>query len=67
MTTAKDNMSTKVGGNETPSYKQVVVDRGKVPRGIGFKAPMTITSGSEPEKSQERNQSKSDGMGEEAS
>jgi len=66
MTTAEDNMSTKGGGNGTPSYKQVVVDRGKVPRGIGFKAPMTSTSRSKSEKSQESNQRKSDGMGEEA-
>jgi len=42
-----------------------VVDRGKGPRGIGFKAPMTSSSGSDLEKSQERNQGKSDCMGEE--
>ena len=59
-------MSTKGGGNGTPSYKQVVVERGEGPRSVGFKAPMTSTSRSEPKKSQERNQRKSDGMGEEA-
>jgi hypothetical protein len=29
--TTEDNMSTKGGGNGTPSYKQVVVDRGERP------------------------------------
>jgi hypothetical protein len=62
----EDSMSTKGGSNGTPSYKKVVVDRGKGPQGIVFKAPMTSTLGSEPKKSQERNQRKSDGMGEEA-
>ena len=64
--TIEDSMSTKGGGNGTPSYKQVVVDKGKGPGGVGFKAPMTITSRSVPEKSQESNQRKRDGMGEEA-
>jgi hypothetical protein len=50
------NMVTKGGGNGTPSYKQVVVDRGKGPRGDSFKEPVTSTSGSGPEKNQERNQ-----------
>jgi hypothetical protein len=59
-------MSTKGGGNGTPSYKQVVVDRGKGPRGVIFKAPMTSTSISKLEKSQESNERKSNGMGEEA-
>jgi hypothetical protein len=61
-------MSTKGGGggNGTPSYNQVVVGRGKGPRGVESKAPMTSTSGSDPEKSQERNQGKNDCMGEEA-
>jgi hypothetical protein len=63
---AEDNMSTKGGGKGTPSYKQVVVDRGKGPRGVFFKAPMTGTSGSDPEKGQERNQGKSECMEEEA-
>jgi hypothetical protein len=58
-------MSTKGGGKGTPSYKKVVVDRGKGTRSIGFKAPMIGTSGLDPEKSQERNQGKSECMGEE--
>jgi hypothetical protein len=64
--TTEDNMVTKGGGNGTPSYKQVVVDRGKGPRGVGFKEPVTSTSGSGPEKNQESNQEKRDRMGEEA-
>jgi hypothetical protein len=59
-------MVTKGGGNGTPSYKQVVVDRGKGPRGISFKEPLTGTSGSGSEKNQEGNQEKSDRVGEEA-
>jgi hypothetical protein len=59
-------MSTKGGGKGTPSYKQVVVDRGKGPRDVVFKAPMAGTSRSDPEKCQERNQGKSECMGEEA-
>jgi hypothetical protein len=43
-----------------------VVDRGKGPRGVGFKEPMTSSSRSDPKKSQEGNQGKSDCMGEEA-
>jgi hypothetical protein len=54
------------GVKGTPSYKQVVVDRGKGPRGVVFKEPMTDISGSDPEKGQERNQGKSECMGEEA-
>jgi hypothetical protein len=57
-------MVTKGGGNATPSYKQVVVDRGKGPRGSGFKEPLTDTSGSGSEKNQEGNQEKSDRVGE---
>jgi hypothetical protein len=63
---AEDNMSTKGGAKGTPSYKQVVVDRGKGLKAIVFKAPMTGTSGSDPEKVQERNQGKSECTGEEA-
>ena len=63
---AEDNMSTKGRGKGTPSYKQVVLDRGKGPRGIVFKAPMTGTSGSDPEKGQKSNQGKSECMGEDA-
>jgi hypothetical protein len=59
-------MVTKGGGSGTPSYKQVVVDRGKGPRGVGFKEPLTSTSGSGSEKNQESNQEKRDRMGEEA-
>ena len=59
-------MSTKGGGKGTPSYKQVVVDKGEGPRGAAFEAPVTGTSGSDPEKGQERNQGKSECMGEEA-
>jgi hypothetical protein len=61
---AATSMVTKGGGNATPSYKQVVVDRGKGPRGGGFKEPLTGTSGSGSEKNQEGNQEKSDHMGE---
>jgi hypothetical protein len=64
--TTEDIMVTKGGGNGTPSYKQVVVDRGKGPRSIGFKEPVTSTSGSGSEKSQESNQEKRDRMGKEA-
>ena len=59
-------MSTKGGNNGTPLYKKVVVERGKGPRGIGFKAPMSSTSRLEPKKSHESNQRKRDNMGEEA-
>jgi hypothetical protein len=59
-------MSTKGGGKGTPSYKQEVVDRGKGPRGVGFKAPATGTSGSNLGKRQERNQDKNESTGEEA-
>jgi hypothetical protein len=59
-------MVTKGGGSGTPSYKQVVVDRGKGPRGVGFKEPLTGTSGPGSEKNQEGNQEKSDHVGEEA-
>ena len=52
------------GGKGTLSYKHVVVDRGKGPRGVVFKAPMTGTSRSDLEKGQERNQGKSECMGE---
>jgi hypothetical protein len=45
---AEGNMSTRGGGKGTPSYKQIVVDKGKGPRGIVFKAPMKDTSGSNP-------------------
>jgi hypothetical protein len=34
-------MVTKGGGNAIPSYKKVVVDRGKGPRDSGFKQPLT--------------------------
>jgi hypothetical protein len=60
-----DNMVTIGGGNGTPSYKHVVVDRGKGPRGVGFKELVTSTSGSGPEKNHESNQEKRDHMGEE--
>jgi hypothetical protein len=43
-------MVIKEGGNVTPSDKKVVVDRGKGPRGSGFKEPLTGTSGSGSEK-----------------
>jgi hypothetical protein len=59
-------MVTKGGWSGTPSYKQVVVDRGKGPRGIYFKEPLTSTFGSGSEKNQERNQEKRDHVGEEA-
>ena len=59
-------MVTKGGGNGTPSYKQVVVDRGKGPLGVGFKETVTSTSRSGSEKNQESNQEKRDHMGEEA-
>jgi hypothetical protein len=39
-------MVNKGGGSRSPSYKKVVVDRGKGPRGGGFKAPLLGTSGS---------------------
>ena len=42
------------GGNGTPSYKHVVVDRGKGPISEVFKTPVTGTSRSEPGKQQER-------------
>jgi hypothetical protein len=58
-------MVTKGGENGTPSYKHVVVDRGKGPQGIGFKEPLTGTSGSRSEKNQESNQEKRDRVGEE--
>jgi hypothetical protein len=58
-------MVTKGGNNGTPSYKQVVVDRGKGPCGGGFKEPVTSASGSRLEKNQERNQEERDCMGEE--
>jgi hypothetical protein len=57
-------MVIKGGGNETPSYKQVVVDRGKGPRGDSFKEPPTGISGLGSEKNQEGNQEKSDHVGE---
>jgi len=60
------NMVTKGVSNGTPSYKKVVVDRGKGPRGGGLKEPMTSTSGSRPEKNEESNSKKRDRMGEEA-
>jgi hypothetical protein len=59
-------MVTKGGGNGTPSYKQVVVDRGKCPQGGGFKEPVTSTSGSGLEKNHESNPEKRDRMREEA-
>jgi hypothetical protein len=59
-------MVTKGGGNGTPSYKKVVVDRGEGPRGGGFKEPVMSNSGSGPEKNQERNPEKKDRMGEES-
>jgi hypothetical protein len=43
-----------------------VVNRGKRPRGIFFKAPMTNTSGFDPGKGEERNQGKNECMEEEA-
>jgi hypothetical protein len=54
------------GGSGTPSYKQVVVDKGKGPRGVGFKELLTDTSRSGSKKNQEGNQKKSDRVGEEA-
>jgi len=45
---AEVSMSTKGGGKGTPSYKQIMVDRGKGPRGVFFKAPTTSTLGSDP-------------------
>jgi hypothetical protein len=59
-------MITKGGVKVTPSYKHEVVDRGKGRRGIVFKAPVTRTSGSNTGKGQERNQGRSECMGEEA-
>ena len=64
--TTKRNIVTKGGGNGTPSYKKVVVDKGKGPRGGGFKEPVTSTSSSGPKKNQESNLEKRDRMGEEA-
>jgi hypothetical protein len=37
-------MVVKGGGSGTPSYKQVVVDRGKGPHRVGFKTPLIGTS-----------------------
>jgi hypothetical protein len=51
-------MVIKGGGNGIPSYKQVVVERGKGPRGVSFKEPLTGTSGLGSEKNQEGNQEK---------
>jgi hypothetical protein len=65
-TIAEDNMSTRGRGKGTPSYKQVVVNRGKRPRGVFFKAPMTDTSGFDLGKGEERNQGKNECMEEEA-
>jgi len=59
-------MVTKGGGNRTPSYKQVVVDRGKGTIGGGFKEPVTSTSGSRQEKSKENNLKNRDHIGEES-
>jgi hypothetical protein len=61
---AKSSMSTKGGGKGTPSYKQVVVDREKGPRGIFFKTPAKRTSRSDPGKRQERIQNKNETTGE---
>jgi hypothetical protein len=58
-------MVTKGGGNGTPSYKHVVVHRGKGPRGVGFKEPLTSTSGLGSKNNQESNQEKRDRVGEE--
>jgi hypothetical protein len=59
-------MSTKGGGKGTSSYKQVVVDRGKGPRGRVFKAPAIGTSGSDPGKHQERSHDKNETTDEDA-
>ena len=59
-------MVTKGGGNGTPSYKKVMVDRGKGPRGGGFKEPLTSTLVLGPKKNQESNPEKRDHMGKEA-
>jgi hypothetical protein len=59
-------MVTKGGGSGTPSYKQVVVDRGKGPHSVGFKNPLTGTLGSRTENNKEVNQGKNDRVGEEA-
>jgi hypothetical protein len=59
-------MSTKGGGKGTPSYKQVVVDRGKEPRGVFFKPPTIGTLGSDPGMGQERDKGKSECMEDEA-
>jgi hypothetical protein len=59
-------MVTKGGGSGTPSYKQVVVYRGKGPRDVGFKEPLTGTSRPGSKKNQEGSKEKSDRMGEEA-
>jgi hypothetical protein len=48
------------GGKGTPSYKQVVVDRGKGTSNGVFKAPATGTSGSDPGKHQERSRDKNE-------
>jgi hypothetical protein len=59
-------MVTKGGGNGTPPYKQVVVDKGKGPRGRDFKEPVTSTLSSGPGKNQESNPRKRDRMEEES-
>jgi hypothetical protein len=64
-TSTTRRMVTRGGGSGTPSYKQVVVDRGKSPRGVGFKEPLTGTSGSGPEHHKEDNQGKKERVGEE--
>jgi hypothetical protein len=60
------NMVTRGGGNGSPSYKKVVVDRGKVSCDVGFKEPLTGTLESRNENNQDLNQGKSDCVGEEA-
>jgi hypothetical protein len=57
---AKGKMSTRGRGKGTPSYKQILVERGKGTRGIVFKAPMIGTSGSDPGIGQKRNKGKSE-------
>jgi hypothetical protein len=59
-------MSTKGRGKGTPSYKRIVVDKEKGPRGIFFKAPTIGTSSSDPGMGQERDKGKSECMEEEA-
>jgi hypothetical protein len=59
---AESNMSSKAGGKGTPSYKQVVVDRGKGPSNGVFKASVTRTPGSDPGKHQERSRDKNETM-----